>query len=974
MANWRKKIKNPATQYRSAPFWSWNDQLQPKELKKQIDYMKEGGMGGGFIHSRIGLITPYLSEEWRQCIKATVKHAKKRKMLAYLYDEDRWPSGFAGNIVTKNKKNRMNLLQAKKNGRTWTFKVIQPSVSEWFNGATYPDTLSYETVSDFIESTYEYYRKHFKKYFNKTIPAIFTDEPHYKNWKKENIPVIPWTDKFRETFKKKFGYDIWNNLVSLFDKKGDWQKIRYDYWRHATELFVTNFGKQIYDWCEVHNLPLTGHYLAEENLISQVECIGSAMMFYEYMHWPGIDHLGRNLLTPVLFKQVSSAANQMSKKRVLSELYGCSGQSLDFAQRKWITDWHFIHGINLLCPHLYLYSLKGARKRDFPPTISHHQPYWKFNKYLEDYFARISYMLCKSQFIPQVLVIHPVESGWCLYSPGNTLPRLNQINKDFVNLNYFLLSKHYDYDLASEPSLESALIQDKTLILGNMQYKTVIIPSCLSLRKETVILLNNFIHKNGTVIMLEPLPKLIQGKKDDYIKELIKNAEVCNSSTFGKTLQKKVEKTISIKSRGKEIPMIFSTHRKLKKEEFFFIANLNEEKAYKADIIISGEDNFQLLDALENYYYSMDTVQKNGYTTFNIKLEPFQSIVIIRAKKKARLYTPPVKMKSIFKFNPNDFEIIPTQLNVVLLDNAKLKLNANKWSKPTPVVKLKHQLAVKYNNKEFTTQFEFRTHLIERPADMFLVIEDADRYKISINGKRIIYKNIGQWVDPCFKKINICEYIDLQGTNIIELKAMYKPLTEKGTLIYKKDGLEFEPIYIIGNFSVKGTYKEVKNKPAQSDENIPDNTRLHGYQGKNFIIIDKTNPDIRDIVRTGYPFYQGGFILKKEFRINKIPDNRLYIRTRSDAVVVSIKLNGTQLHPIFLPPYQMEVTGLLRQGKNQIEIEIVNTLRNLLGPHHMNQVENIFNTPWSFEVLDAGIDNYSFVPFGIQDISLLQEI
>ena len=53
------------------------------------------------MHCRAGMATEYLSDEFMKLIKACVKKAKKEDMLAWLYDEDRWPSGFAGGIVTK---------------------------------------------------------------------------------------------------------------------------------------------------------------------------------------------------------------------------------------------------------------------------------------------------------------------------------------------------------------------------------------------------------------------------------------------------------------------------------------------------------------------------------------------------------------------------------------------------------------------------------------------------------------------------------------------------------------------------------------------------------------------------------------------------------------------------------------------------------------------------------------------------------
>ncbi|MCS7180429.1 MAG: hypothetical protein NZ891_03655, partial [bacterium] len=187
--------------YRSAPFWSWNDSLEIEQLKYQVDMMKEGGFGGGFMHSRIGLITPYLSEEWIKCIEETVKYAKQKGMKMYLYDEDRWPSGFASGLIPRKKENRVKVLKVWKKGKKWKKKVIKGEKSDWYNNLTYIDTMNAKTVNDFIKSTYERYVKSFKNFIPDTIPAIFTDEPNYLHdrliKKGQKIYFFPWTKHFR---------------------------------------------------------------------------------------------------------------------------------------------------------------------------------------------------------------------------------------------------------------------------------------------------------------------------------------------------------------------------------------------------------------------------------------------------------------------------------------------------------------------------------------------------------------------------------------------------------------------------------------------------------------------------------------------------------------------------------------------------------------------------------------------------------
>lgn len=216
------EFKNPGSRYRGAPFWAWNGKLKPEELKRQIRTMKKMGLGGFFMHSRVGLDTPYLSGEWFECIKACVDEAKKLDMNAWLYDEDRWPSGAAGGLVTKNPKYRMRslvmekisdpkrmrltkdtiavfaasfkdgiLTNAKRLARgkrlsgllpgetLLKFSVKLQEPSEWYNDCAYLDTLNHQAVKEFIRVTHEAYRKNISKEFGKTVPGIFTDEPNH---------------------------------------------------------------------------------------------------------------------------------------------------------------------------------------------------------------------------------------------------------------------------------------------------------------------------------------------------------------------------------------------------------------------------------------------------------------------------------------------------------------------------------------------------------------------------------------------------------------------------------------------------------------------------------------------------------------------------------------------------------------------------------------------------------------------------
>jgi len=359
----QQEFKNPGSLFRGAPFWAWNGKLEPDELRRQIRLMKEMGLGGFFMHSRVGLDTPYLSDEWFNCVRACCEEAEKLGMKAWLYDEDRWPSGAAGGLVTKDLKYRARSLVMEKladpRKLKWTkdivavfagrvagtsarglrrilskkpirlspgetllvFSVKINECSSWFNGYAYLDTLNPEAVQRFIKVTYDAYRKKVGARFGKSVPGIFTDEPYQGNhlfsedWEKTGRVSCPWTGKLPLEFKRRYGYELKERLPEIFlDVNGQsFTPARYHYHECVTHLFVESFSRQIGEWCGQNNLLFTGHALMEDTLSSQTEVVGNCMRLYEYMQAPGMDLLTEYWRIFTVAKQVSSVARQFNQ-------------------------------------------------------------------------------------------------------------------------------------------------------------------------------------------------------------------------------------------------------------------------------------------------------------------------------------------------------------------------------------------------------------------------------------------------------------------------------------------------------------------------------------------------------------------------------------------------------------------------------------------------------------------------------------
>ena len=75
-------FKEPTSEYRGAPFWSWNDELEEEECVRQAHIFRDMGFGGYHMHPRSGLVTPYLGDKFNSCVRACVEDAKENGMLA----------------------------------------------------------------------------------------------------------------------------------------------------------------------------------------------------------------------------------------------------------------------------------------------------------------------------------------------------------------------------------------------------------------------------------------------------------------------------------------------------------------------------------------------------------------------------------------------------------------------------------------------------------------------------------------------------------------------------------------------------------------------------------------------------------------------------------------------------------------------------------------------------------------------------
>ena len=544
--------------FRSAPFWAWNGKLAPAEIRRQVRIMNTMKMGGFFMHSRNGLATEYLGKEWFDCVHAAVDEARKLGMKAYLYDEDRWPSGAAGGLITQEKRFRMRYLEHYAPEETvpgdpedvtevglfalktapggtvaeyrrvapgepaapgWELRrfVVRTAASEGrYNGGAYLDTMDPDAVKAFLDSTHERYWQECGNDFGSVIPAIFTDEPNYLDLIARNRR--PWSAHFAKRYREEYGSDLLAVLPELFFPCGKtFSTARYRYYRLLTKLFTENFLKALGEWCASHRLELTGHLLREDTLTQQIMAVGAAMPGYEFMQMPGIDLLTERWLVCNTVKQVASVARQLGRKRVLSETYGCTGWDFPLSGHKALGDWQFALGVNFRCQHLYWYTMRGAAKRDYPASIGGQSPWYAVHGALEDYFARLGELLSECTVPTRLLVLHPVETMWGYAADygkdGSFAPAYD---REFARLANHLIGNHLEFDYGDESLLAKYGAAEAGLLrVGEVRYDRVLLPEIATLRRSTAQLLAEFAARGGKVDCLGEVPQFLDGMPDE---------------------------------------------------------------------------------------------------------------------------------------------------------------------------------------------------------------------------------------------------------------------------------------------------------------------------------------------------------------------------------------------------------------------------------------------------------------------------
>ena len=968
-AQLKKLFKTPPVNYRSVPFWVWNDDITEKQINEQLTDFKDKGIGGVFIHPRPGLITPYLSDRWHSLFRYSVDKAKELGMQVWIYDENSYPSGFAGGHVPAEMPEsynqgqglvlkKMNKFPEKiekeyhlilkkeseeyvditnnytsekgKKGDYYFFELKYYKKSKWYGGYSYVDLLLEDITEKFIEITMQGYKESSGYEFGKAVPGVFTDEPNIAS-----PDGIRWTPSLFSKFQERWGYDLKTTLPSLFYEVGDWKRIRHNYYFLLLELFIERWSKPWYNYCEKNNLKWTGHYW--EHGWPKPGHGGDNMAMYAWHQVPGIDILMNQYSESVdaqfgnvrAVKELISAANQTGRTRTLSETYGAAGWDLRFEDMKRIADWQYVLGVNFLNQHLSYVTIKGARKRDHPPSFSYHEPWWKLYRTLGDYCARMSLAISAGSQNNTTLVLEPTTTAWMYFSkeqPNKKFTDLGQLFQDFI---FNLEKNQLEYDLGSENIIRNfGKVEKGKFLVGEKAYNLVVLPPTFeNLDKYTAELLEQFLVKGGFILSFNNVPKYIDGSETEKITGLAEqfsdqwiNVESIDEKEALERLSSASFKVLEPeKIKGK----LFHHRRELKDGELLLFINASLDEWSTVTFHIKGKSVVEL-NPVNGEIIHCPAKVNDKKLEISFDLPPVGELLLFIDHSKTKVLTKNKEEPKVRSLTPaKELMIERIAPNMLVLDYCDIKLDNGEEEKDIYFFNAAEKIYRYYglNGNPWARAVQYKTDILDRDSfpensgfaatylldvcdgldksGLRAVIERAKLWKLSVNGYYIEPLPGEFWLDKAFGVYDISNYIK---TGINEITLIASPMTIHS---------ELEPIYILGEFGLKSQKKGWKLVPPKPIELGSWNTQE-------------------------MPLYSDGISYTKLYKFSGNNKNYIIHLPNWRGSVAEVLVNNKQAGIIGWPPYELDITDFVSDEDNKISVIVYGTLKNLLGPHHHN--------------------------------------
>ncbi|WWD16248.1 hypothetical protein CI109_100674 [Kwoniella shandongensis] len=965
---------DPPREYRGAPFWGWVTKQEKEATISQVDMFEEMGMGGFHMHTRVGLDIPYMGEEFMGIVEGCVEKAKEKGMYAFLYDEDRWPSGFAGGKVLEGhpELRHLHLLftpwayreeigytkptfpianaapmrselgdllatyairlqdgklvssrqiasasEASTEEKVWYAYVEPLPDSGFFGDQTYTDLLSSDMTKRFIELTHEVYKKHVGKEFGKTVPSMFTDEPQYCPMSTLNVAdklqdvFLPWTRGIADSFKKAKGEDLVELLPQLI-----WDPV--DGKPNATRY---KFLDHVCELFASNYIGVLAKWCEENGIMctghmnAEPTLASQTGQTGEVMRcYRGMQFPGIDMLCDKrelnTAKQAASVSRQYGRGGLMSELYGVTGWQFTFEGHKGQGDWQAALGVTLRVHHLFWSTMEGEAKRDYPGCIGYQSPWWKEYKQIEDHFARVNSALTRGRPVTRVAVIHPVESYWLCFGPKDK----NSEETDYREQAFAQLTEWLLKGHIDFDFISESLFPELTPLdkIGS----TLPVGKC---DYEVVIAPNLSTIRSTTLERLQRFASqggkvIVAGNAPTLI-----DAQVpANPPTIQGSVALPWSKAqvLSTLHPYRDIDMIM---REDGDERFIFICNTDRKESCPVNIALRGTCNVQVLDTLKGTSWEAATEQVDGQTRFKYWFDGCESIVfrLSPGAATAKATNQTVLRKHYKQIEDVKLESVTlSEPNTLLLDYCDYKWNDEEWQGPEEVLAvdqlMRRRLGFFLKGAKFRQPYTIPQDQRKGVGKLKLRFTINSTYDVKFSQLAIESPDkVKAQLDGKAVEIKPTGWWVDKSIKTVDLPPISKGAHQL-ELEYDYGMLtNLERVYVLGDFGV-----EVRGRKAS------------------IVPLNLNTVEWGDITRQNLPFYSGNITYHCSFETKG--EDPLAVRVAHFAgPAVSVDVDGSRSALLVHEPYAFELDKGIKSGKHSIAFTCYGNRHNAFGAVHL---------------------------------------
>jgi len=947
----------------AVPFWFWNGDQQEAEITRQLELAAANGLRGMAIHARHGNQTEYMSDRWLELVRHSCVEAIRLGLDIWLYDEEGYPSGTVGHRLQKDDPSlqQKQLVYDYVQGHALaevddlayvydaeTLDRVDPDgvaadqdvLAFWIRHTPrYIDALKREASERFLDMTHRKYHDALGEFFGKPITHVYTDD---LNSFLKSDPSLPYTDDLFEQFQACCGYDLAAELPKLVENVPGCEAVRFDFRRLVLDLFLDRYVTPMYAWCEEHGLVFPGHLSGDEGEIDKAACrFGSAMAFYEREHVPGIDDFlcdvpdgryladirnHRNHCPAVLFKQVSSVANQLKGGACGCEVLTFLGWGAPVWAQAAFLNYELALGVNLMTHHDFSYATGGVAKRDCPPSYFFQQPYWPHYGAFHDAVARSTQLLTRGQYDASVLVVHPMTSCWVgLDGDGSSLavdfpvrrpnpyPNVRTLEDRLAEVSHELLRARVGFEYGDESILaEHGSVSNGELRVGDMHYDTVIVPPVWNLTEPVVDLLEWFGACGGRLVVIDPPDAcLVDGRTPERpvfggADPRLTPSDVLSDPSGIRDLR--LEPSVALDVAEADAPVICHT-RVVDGRREHFVHNVSE----RAQTVAWADADLRAYDPVGNHW--LET------TEGRLSLPPFHAVHLL--PRETALDVPNVpRARTLFAESGGEaMAEIPTESWSVSRDGMNLMLVD--WCELPDGRQVLH--TDRDAAPEDCESLTVRIHVLDPERFEGLVCEASLLDGLRINGSPVDREPTG--AHPASQDMPIVDVADLlrEGSNEFTFRRL------RGDVL-------FEPLYLAGDFAVRLIETEHGMRPELAVEPL----------------------SLGDAAEQGLPFYWGSVTYRATWQADEGERTPQWLDCGDAGAIVTLRLNGQDVGSRYAAPYRFHVGDAWRDGPNEIAITLWNTAQNLFGPHRRSGMPF---TPTQRR--GSGRGDYYLCPFGI---------